>query len=197
MGVSPKENPLSKLIVFNSVSLDGYFTDRNGDMNWVHNPAQDEEWDAFVAGNAGGGGVLVFGRITYELMAGYWPTPIAARNDPIVAERMNNLSKIVFSRTLRQAPWSNTRLVKDGLAEEIRALKGGSGKDMAILGNGSIISQLTQEHLIDEYQIVVTPVVLGAGRTIFEGISGRLPMKLIKTRAFRNGNVLLQYVPAA
>ncbi len=139
----------------------------------------------------------MFGRKTYELMAGYWPTPMAARNDPVLAERMNAHSKIVFSRTLKQAAWANTRLVKDGLAEEIRALKAGPGKDMAILGSGSIVAQLAREGLIDEYQIVVTPVVLGAGRTMFDGLPKAMPMKLVRSRVFANGNVWMCYVPAA
>src|SRR3972149_10430298 len=104
---------MRRLIVFNHVSLDGYFTDANGDMRFAHSDKPDAEWDAFVAGNASGGGILLFGRITYELMASYWPTPAAAENMPVVAERMNNLPKVVFSRTLDQVSWNNTKLVKD------------------------------------------------------------------------------------
>ncbi|MGB7537962.1 MAG: dihydrofolate reductase family protein [Anaerolineales bacterium] len=188
---------MPRLIVFNSISLDGYFTDRDNRMNWAHNPVPDKQWDTFVEGNAGGGGVLVFGRITYELMASYWPTPVAALNDPVVAERMNNLTKIVFSRTLKEATWNNSRLVKHGLAEEIRRLKAAAGEDLTILGSGRIVSQLAQEGLIDQYQIVVTPVVLGGGRTMFDGIRKPLPMKRIDSRVFGNGNVLMSYVPAA
>jgi dihydrofolate reductase len=157
----------------------------------------DEEWDKFVNGNASGEGVLVFGRKTYELMAGYWPTPAAARDNPVVAEGMNRRTKIVFSRTLNEAGWANTRIVKGGLAEEIRALKTGPGAGMAILGSGSIVAQLAAEGLIDEYQIVVTPVVLGAGRTMFDGLPKPLPMKLVRSRVFANGNVFMSYVPAA
>lgn len=188
---------MRKLVVFNSVSLDGYFTDGNGEMRWAHNAAKDEAWDAFVAGNASTGGLLVFGRITYELMASYWPTAAASRNDPVVAERINHLPKVVFSRTLDQAPWDNTRLVKGGLAEEIRRMKNKSGVGMAILGSGSIVSQLTQERLIDEYQIVVIPVVLGRGRTLFEGLQERLNLRLTNSRVFGNGNILLCYKPVA
>jgi dihydrofolate reductase len=187
---------MAKLAVFNSISLDGFFTDRNGQMSWAHNTTPDGEWDKFVEENAGGGGVLVFGRITYELMAGYWPTPAAARANPFVAERLNKLPKIVFSRTLKKAAWENTRLAKDSLAEEIRALKAGPGKDLTILGSGRIVAQLASEGLIDEYQIVVTPVVLGAGRTMFDGISVPMPMRLVKSRTFANGNVFSHYVPA-
>jgi dihydrofolate reductase len=188
---------MRNLIVFNQVSLDGCFVDMRGDMSWAHNANKDEEWDAFVAGNARGGGLLVFGRITYELMASYWPTSVAIRNDPVVAERMNNLPKIVFSRTLEKASWNNTKLVKNGMAAEIRKLKNESGTGMAIMGSGSIVSQLAQAGLIDQFQVVLCPIVLGKGRTMFEGVQDRLNLKLVKTRAFGNGNVVLWYEPLA
>src|SRR6266849_1979544 len=105
---------MRKLIVFNHVTLDGYFTDSSGDMSWAHK--QDAEWNAFVQENASGGGELLFGRITYELMASYWPTPHAIQNAAVVAEGINNTPKVVFSRTLDKAAWNNTRLVKSGMA---------------------------------------------------------------------------------
>jgi dihydrofolate reductase len=104
---------MPRLAVFNSVSLDGYFTDAHGDMSWAH--SSDPEWMEFVAGNASGDDALVFGRITYELMAAYWPTPTAMQNAPAVADGMNRRRKVVFSRTLDVASWSNTDLVKDDL----------------------------------------------------------------------------------
>jgi dihydrofolate reductase len=182
-------------MAFNNVTLDGYFTDMNGDMSWAHK--KDAEWRAFTEDNARPGGELLFGRITYELMASYWPTPLAIRNDPVVAERMNHLPKVVFSRTLDKPSWNNTKLVKDGMAAEIRRMKKEPGRDMVIFGSGNVVSQLAQEGLIDEYQIAVIPVVLGKGRTMFEGIQERLTLKLTKTRTFGNGNVLLYYEPAA
>ena len=188
---------MGKIVVFNSVSLDGYFTDTHGDMSFARNDNPDTEWDAFVAGNARSGGTLLFGRITYELMASFWPTSFAAEKMPVVAERMNNLPKVVFSRTLGSALWNNTKLVKNDLIGEVRKMKKESREDMAIMGSGSIVSQLTQNGLIDEYQIVMIPVALGNGRTMFEGITVKVPLKLTKTRAFRNGNVLLCYQPFA
>ena len=167
---------MRKLIVFNHVTLDGYFVDANGGMGWAKTDNTDAEWNAFVAENASGGGVLVFGRITYQLMAGFWPTPFAIENMPDVAEGMNRMPKVVFSRTLDSVSWSNARLVKTDMATEIRRMKQESGEGMAILGSGSIVSQLTQERLIDEYQMVVNPLVLGKGRTMFEGIREKLPM---------------------
>ncbi len=186
---------MRRLLVFNQVSLDGYFVDGNGDMSWAHK--QDPEWLAFVNENASAGGELLFGRVTYDLMRSYWPTPMALKNDPVVAERMNSLPKVVFSRTMDKPAWSNTKLVKGDLATEVRKMKNEPGPGMVILGSGSIISQLAPKSLIDEYQIVVNPVVLGEGRTMFERVKSRLPLKLIKTRAFGNGSVLLCYEPAA
>ena len=188
---------MGKIVVFNSVSLDGYFTDSNGDVSFAHNNNQDAEWDSFVSNNARGGGMLLFGRITYELMADFWPTPFAVEKMSVVAERMNNLPKVVFSRTLNKALWNNTKLVKDDMIDEIRKMKKESVEDMAILGSGSIVSQLSQYGLIDVYQIVVIPVVLGKGRTMFEGITVKVPLKLTTTRTFSNGNVLLCYEPLA
>lgn len=188
---------MRKLGAFTNVTLDGYFTGKNGDLSWAHRDTTDAEWNEFVAENAKSGGMLLLGRITYELMASYWPTPQAMENDPVVAERMNNLPKVVFSRTLDEASWNNTKLVKGDLAGEIRKLKQEPGEHMAILGSGSIVSQLALEGLIDEYQIVVHPVALGKGRTMFEGIKEKLTLKLTKTRAFGNGSVLLCYEPTA
>jgi dihydrofolate reductase len=188
---------MRRLVSFTQVTLDGYFTGRNGDLSWAHEGNQDAEWNAFVAENASGGGQLLFGRITYELMVSYWPTPPALENDPVVAERMNNLPKVVFSRRLDKVSWNNTRLVKGDLVGEVRKLKQAPGEGMVILGSGSIVSQLAQAGLIDEYQIVLKPVVLGEGRTMFDGIKEKLTLTPTKTRAFTNGNVLLCYEPRA
>lgn len=185
---------MRKLGVFNQVSLDGYFTDKNGDMSWAHK--QDPEWESFASENASGGGVLVFGRITYDLMAGYWPTPQATKNNPIVAERMNNLPKIVFSRTLDKVTWSNTTLIKGDIVEAMRKLKAEPGPDMVILGSGTIVAQFTDAHLIDEYQVVVNAIVLGDGRTMFGGLTDRVGLRLKEARTFSNGNVVLWYRPA-
>jgi len=184
---------MRKLSVFNHVTLDGFFTDQHGDMSFAHRPGPDPEWDAFVEGNAGGGGILLFGRKTYDMMAGFWPTPMAAQMMPTVAERMNNLPKIVFSRTMRQAAWNNTTLLTGDLAAEVRTLKQEPGEDMVILGSGSIVSQLTALRLIDAYQFVVDPVVLGRGRTMFDTVTDKVSLRLTGSRAFGNGNVLLSY----
>ncbi|MDP9191293.1 MAG: dihydrofolate reductase family protein [Acidobacteriota bacterium] len=187
---------MRKLFVFNQVTVDGYFTSENGDISWAKQN-QDAEFQEFVAQNASGGGELLFGRITYELMASYWPTAMAHEQDPDVAEGMNKLPKVVFSRTLDQASWSNTKVVKGDIVEEVRKMKKAPGNDMVILGSGSIVAQLAPHGLIDEYQFVVYPVVLGKGRTMFDGISEQLNLKRTNTRTFGNGNVLLCYAQTA
>ena len=188
---------MRKLTVFNQITLDGYFTGENGDLSWAHTREdQDTEWTEFIAGNAKSGGVLVFGRVTYDLMAGYWPTPEAAKLDPVVARQMNELPKIVFSKSLKKADWNNTRVLHGDPAGEIRRLKQEPGKDMVIFGSGTIIAQLAPEGLIDEYQLIVKPVVIGKGRSLFEGVEGQLELKRIRERSFKNGRVLLCYQPA-
>ena len=188
---------MRKLDVFNSVTLDGYFSGADGDMSWAHNVAPDAEFQSFVEDNAKGGGVLLLGRVTHDLMASYWPTPAARQSNPVVAEYMNNLPKVVFSRTLKSSPWSNTKVVNGDPAAEVRKLKESPGEDMVILGSGSIVSQLTKAGLIDEYQVVVIPVVLGKGKTMFDGVPEKVPLKLTNTRKFGNGNVFLRYEPTA
>ena len=183
------------LTVFNMVSLDGYFVDAHGDMSWAHK--HDPEWRAFTAENAGGGGVLLFGRKTYEMMASYWPTPAASQNDPAVARGMNELPKIVFSRTLAEASWKNTTLVKSDPAAEVRRLKQEPGRALVIMGSGSVVAQLAQQGLVDEYQLVVNPLVLGQGRSLFAGVERTIALAPTRTRTFQNGNILLCYEPAA
>lgn len=184
---------MRKILVFEHVSVDGFFTDDKNDMSWAH--SQDEEWNAFMSSNASGDGELLFGRLTYEMMAAFWPTPQAAQMLPTVAAGMNRMRKIVFSRTLDRVGWQNTTLVKGDLVAETTRLKQQHGPDIAILGSGSIVSQLTEARLVDEYQIVVNPIVVGRGRTLFETVRTKMPLSLTQTRKFTNGNVVLWYKP--
>jgi dihydrofolate reductase len=183
---------MRKLIVFNNVTIDGYFTDKSGDMSWAHEN-NDAEFNSFVQDNAKSGGELIFGRITYEMMASFWPTPMALEMNPLVAKRMNSLPKVVFSRTLSKASWSNTRLISGDLITEIKKLKGEKGKDLVILGSGKIVSQLAKADLIDQFQLVLNPIVLGGGRTLFEGMRDNFPLKLSSSHVFKNGKVFLLY----
>lgn len=175
------------------MTLDGFIAGPGGDISWH---CVDAEFNAYANEKANSGNTLLFGRVTYQLMASYWPSPDALKNDPIVAKGMNASSKIVFSRTLKQADWNNTRLVKDDLLGEVRKMKQESDKNMTLLGSGSIVSQLAQAGLIDEYGILLNPVALGKGKTMFESVTGKLTFKLTATRKFANGSILLTYVPA-
>jgi dihydrofolate reductase len=173
------------------LSLDGCYADETGDMSFAHR--DDAETKAFMAENAKGGGMLLFGRVTYEMMLQYWPTPLAAKNDPVVARQMNDLPKLVFSKTLKETNWKNTRLVKGDLGREVRKLKAEGSLDMAVLGSGSLVAALASQNLIDEYQLLINPVILGGGKRLFAGVAERPDLKLEKTRTFKNGNVFVSY----
>jgi dihydrofolate reductase len=190
-----EEFGMSKLIVFNSISIDGFFTDKNNDIGWARSDSNDDEWNQFVEGNASGTGTLVFGRITYEMMASYWPTPMAMQRMPVVAGRMNGSQKVVFSRTLKKANWENTRLVKDDLVSEIQMMKNESENGITIMGSGTIVAQIADAGLVDEFQMVLIPVVLGEGRTLFQDVKEKIDLRLTNMRTFRNGNVFLCYAP--
>lgn len=186
---------MRKIIAFTIVSVDGCFAGPNGEIDWFKN--QDEDDRKFAAENADPAATLIFGRTTYEMMAGYWPTAEAIRNDPVVAATMNSAQKIVFSKTLKpeDSPvWKNISILRAINREEIIALKEQAGGDMAILGSGSIVRQLANLGLIDEYQLLVTPIVLGAGKYLFRD-SNRADLKLLEVRKFKNGKVFLRYGP--
>ncbi len=184
---------MRKMIFQNMVSVDGYFEGANQEIDW-HNV--DAEFNEYAIDLLHHVDALIFGRITYQLMANYWPTPAARRDDPIVAELMNSLPKIVFSRTLSKVEWQNSRLLKENLEGEIKALKQQQGKDLVIFGSSNLALTLIPLGLIDEIRLFIAPIVLGNGNPIFKGLKARLPLKLVKTQTFRSGNVLLYYQPA-
>ena len=185
---------MRKITAFENVSLDGYFAGPNGEIDWFVSSSHGQtEEDKFAVDSLKSTDILLFGRITYELMARYWPTADAMKNSPILAERINDVPKIVFSRTLNKVGWQNTTLMKENIVEEIQRMKNQPGKNLAILGSSSIVSAFAQHGLIDEYSIMVNPVILGGGRSMFQGIENRLHLKLIETKTFKSGNVLLHY----
>ncbi len=184
---------MRKVLFFMLTSLDGYFEGPNQDITW-HNV--DAEFNEFAIEQLNSVDALLFGRVTYEMMASYWPTPTAIKDDPIVAGKMNSLPKIVFSKTLSNVSWPNTQLIKKDFVEEIEKLKKQPGKDMIIFGSSDLAVSFIQHNLIDEYRIMVNPVVLGGGKPLFKGIPKRFDLKLLKARAFKSGNVLLFYAPA-
>ncbi len=183
------EDLMKKLLVFESISIDGYFVDAHGDMSWAHAGQEDPEFAEWVAGNASSGGELLFGRKTYQMMEAFWPTPMAAQQMPVVAKGMNARRKYLASRTI-QPSWNNTHLLKGDVVSAVRELKAGDGHGIAVLGSGSIAAQLGEAGLVDEYQFVIVPVALGGGRTVFNHKSR---LRLLDQRAFPCGKIVVTY----
>jgi dihydrofolate reductase len=176
---------MRKLIVFNQVSLDGFVADAKGDMSWAHK--SDPQWIEYVSGNAGQEAELCFGRVTYDQMASFWPTPAAAQAMPAVAKGMNEARKVVFSRRLRSADWQNTRVVGDA-AEGMKKLKEEQGPDLVLMGSASICAAVAD--LVDVWILAVNPLFLGEGK---RQLTSKLPLHLVESRPFENGNVVLKY----
>ena len=183
---------MRKLTVFNFITLNGYYKGPGGDISW-HKHAIGAEENEYAKEGAQSNSTLLFGRVTYEMMAGYWPTPAALQQNPGVAEGMNRSEKIVFSRTLKSADWNNTTLVKEDLVTAVKQLKQQPGGPMTILGSGSIVTPLAAQGLIDEYQFMLDPVALGNGTPIFNGLPQQLNLQLKDSRVFKSGIVLLCY----
>jgi len=176
---------MRKIIVFNNISVDGYFAGPNGEIDWFKGN-KDLEYEAFTKKGASSGGTLIFGQTTYELMKGFWPTKEALKLDPDMAEVVNNSPKIVFSKSLKSVKegphWKNITLFSEIRPTEIIRLKMQEGKDMTILGSGMIVQQFTNFGLIDEYQLIVNRVK-------------KLKLKLLDSKTFKNGLVWLRYQP--
>ncbi len=181
---------MRKVYLFDMITVDGIFEGPDHDLSW-HNV--DEEFNEFAIKQLQETGTLLFGRLTYRLMADYWPMPAALKDDPIVAGLMNSLEKIVFSTTMDKAEWNNTRLVKENVAEEVSALKTRQGKDIALLGSSGLAVGLMAHGLIDEFRFMISPTVLGRGTPVFAGLEKSVELRLIESRTFKSGNVLLRY----
>jgi dihydrofolate reductase len=174
------------------VSLDGFIEGPDKELDWH---VWCEEMSEYMNNFFPTVDTIIFGRVAYQLMEGFWPTPAADTEDPTIKHYMNNLPKIVFSKTLSTVEWHNSRVVKDDIEKEIMELKHQPGKDMVIFGGADIASSIMKHNLIDEYRLVVNPVVLGSGNPLFQNIKDRLKLKLISTKTFSCGNVLLIYRP--
>jgi len=182
---------MRKVIVWNMVTLDGYFEGpKPWEIDW-HDYVWGEELQRFSLDQMQEVGTLLFGRKTYEGMAGYWST---AKGE--TAELMNSVPKAVFSNTLETAEWNNTRLVRGSAEEEVARLKQEPGKDLFILGSANLTGSLTKQGLIDEYRIGLTPVVLGGGTPMFKPSEERVRLKLLEARPMQSGAVLLRYARA-
>jgi dihydrofolate reductase len=166
---------MRKVILQMMVSVDGFFEGPHQEIDWH---VVDAEFNELAAEFLDSVDTILFGRTTYEMMAAYWPTPSAMKDDPMIAGKMNAMRKIVFSRTLEKADWNNTTLVKGDAAEDVARLKKMPGKDIAIFGSSKLAVSLSERGLIDEYRIMVNPVALGSGHSLFGGMKGRLKLRL-------------------
>jgi dihydrofolate reductase len=186
---------MRKLAVFNFMTLDGYFEGpKKGEYAWHKHLPSSEETE-YAEDKVQYNNTLLFGRVTYDQMISFWPTENAIKMFPVVAKGMNKAEKIVFSNTIKKPEWNNTRVIKGNIVEEIRNLKNTAGKDMTILGSGSIITLFAENGLIDEFQFMIDPIAIGNGTPIFKGIKHQLNLKLISTKAFKDGVVVLTYKP--
>ncbi len=186
---------MRKVIVSNLISLDGFIAGTDGEIDWFVNFA-DKEFEEYSIALLGTVDTMLFGRVTYELMASYWPTATPAANSQQVIDAMNNSQKVVFSRTLQKVEWKNSRLVRSDIAGEVSRLKQQPGKNIVIYGSGAIVSALTRARLIDEYRIFVCPVALGGGIPQFKGIKDRLRLSLKSAKSLGSGLVAMNYVPS-
>jgi dihydrofolate reductase len=184
---------MRKLISFMVVTLDGYYEGPNGEFDFWN---IDDEFYEFSISQLNDIDTLVFGRATYDGMAGYWPTPQGVEDNPVIAERMNTIAKVVVSTTLEKAEWQNTTLVKGDAADVIADLKRQPGQHLALFGSPSLTASLLERGLVDELRVMVHPILLGAGKSLFETLKDHVRLERLRTTTFRSGNVLLTYRPA-
>lgn len=176
--------------MWNMVTLDGFFEGpRSWDIDW-HEYAWGEELERFSLEQSKAADLLLFGRVTYEGMAAHWSKAKGA-----TADSMNSVAKVVFSRTLRRAEWSNTRLVSTNAEEEVAKLKQQPGMDILIFGSANLSSTLMQRGLIDEYRLGISPVILGGGNPLFKAAPHQMKVKLLEARQLQSGCVILRYAP--
>ena len=182
---------MKKIIVVEWLSLDGYFSDANNGTDWF---VMDEGTGQYLSNLFKTIDTIVLGEVTYTMFAAYWPKPDPADGNPQeLTDFMNNSRKVVFSKSLKKADWNNSVLMQDIIPEEINKMKETAGKDIVIFGSGSIVSHLTKLGLIDEYQFLVNPVFLGNGKTIFKNEEAKAKLKLVDSKTFDCGNIMLHY----
>ncbi|MEC0239833.1 dihydrofolate reductase family protein [Paenibacillus dokdonensis] len=185
---------MRKLVLFMHVSLDGYASDSNGGLDWIPYNEEIEKYAEEVVAEVGS---PVYGRTTYRMMESYWPTvldnPNASRHDMEHAKWVQDVKKIVISGTMDKAEWNNTMLIKDNIAEEIKALKEEPGKNLVIFGSPGAAKTLLELGLIDEFLLTICPVVLGGGNSVFDGGVEKIRLKLLSSRTFKSGIIATRY----
>lgn len=181
---------MARLSAFVFTTLNGFLNDPNGDISWHHHGVEENE---YASKSMEANNTLLFGRKSYELMASYWPTPMAMEHDASVAKGMNSANKIVFSNTLKNADWQGTKIISGNIIEQVKDLKKTASQDMTILGSGTIVSLFAQNGLIDELNLMIDPIAIGSGSTLFAGVKESLNFELISTKTMKSGVVLLSY----
>ena len=184
---------MRKIIVFENITLDGFIAGSKGEIDWA---IRDDEVTQLSRQGQDSTDLFMFGRVTYDMMAAFWPTPAGNSANPTFAAILNNTPKLAFSRTLKMAAWQNTDLVAEINKDRILELKARPGKSIMIFGSGSIVDQLSKLGLIDEYQLILNPVVLGGGRRLFSDAVARMNLDLVDARTFKSGLVFLRYRPS-
>jgi len=180
---------MRRVIASNLVSLDGFFEGPNKELDWF---VIDEEFLEYAKTLLRTADTILFGRETYKHMASYWPS---APPDEI-ANKMNSLAKVVFSKSLPTVEWNNSRLVPDNAVQEVAKLKQLPGGDILIFGSAALASSLLQAGLIDEYRVILNPILIGSGNPLFPNIKERIRLRLSKTQLFGSGVVVLYYQTA-
>lgn len=188
-----EEQTMRTLASFIITSLDGFYEGPNGEFDW---PIVDEEFNEFAIRQLDRAETIGFGRATYQHMAAYWPTEQAQVNDPAITSRMNTKPKLVFSTTLKDAAWSATTIAAGEAAEQVKAIKATEGGDLLVIGSAHLTASLAEAGALDELRIMVSPILIGQGRSLFENLKDRVSLALLGVRQFDSGNVLLTYRPS-
>jgi dihydrofolate reductase len=175
------------------ISLDGFYEGPNGELDW---PNVDAEFNDFATRQLDEADTIGFGRATCEHMAAYWPTEQAMVNDPAITLRMNEKEKLVFSTTLTDANWLGTTVMRGEAIEHVPKIKAAPGKELLVIGSTHLTANLAQAGVLDELRIMIFPIVLGQGRSLFEDLKNRVPLSLLRLRQFDSGNLLLSYLPS-
>jgi dihydrofolate reductase len=183
---------MRRLVAWNLMTLDGYFEGRKPWDLGFHETVWGDELRAFSLEQGKEIGTLLFGRRTYEGMASHWTTATGP-----VADMMNSIEKAVATRTLDQATWNNTRLLKGDAVEAVRRLKAEDGKDIYVFGSAELLASLLAAGLVDEYRLCVAPVVLGGGNPLFKPRDQQVKMRLESARPLKTGGVILTYAVGA
>jgi dihydrofolate reductase len=179
---------MAKLTSFTFLSLNGYYKGENEDTGWHRHGEEEVKYSEQSLKSQN---ILLLGRTTYEMMYSFWPSAMAAHLFPAVAMGMNKAEKIVFSNTIKAAHWQNTTIMNGNIVQQIKKLKLTQEKDLTILGSGSIVGQFSDARLIDQYQLMIDPVAIGQGTTLFSGTKNELNLKLISSKVFKSSGVVL------